>query len=69
MLWLQVTQVTMTISDEPSPNGQADWLLKEICWYYPVQKIDHQIICAGILPSDFEIEKFLSYVAADLRFR
>lgn len=54
--------------DKPSPNGQADWLLEKISWYFPLEKIDHDMIRAGVLPSGFDIEKFLSYVASASAF-
>lgn len=52
----------------PTPNGQADWLIEQINWYFPLDGIDHASASSGKLPEDFDIEKFLSYAAATSAF-
>ena len=54
---------------KPFPNGQADWLLEELQWYFPTERIDHAGIARGELPQGFDIERFLSYVAATSAFQ
>lgn len=49
---------------EPSPNGMADWLLEELNWYFPLASFNHADIRLGSIPVDFDLEKFLSLVAA-----
>lgn len=52
-----------------SPHGQAEWLLEELQWYFPLDNISHEGIRKGVLPSDFDIERFLSYVASTSAFQ
>lgn len=54
---------------KPFPRGQADWLLEELQWYFPTEKIDHEGIERGDSPPGFDIERFLSYVAATSAFQ
>lgn len=49
---------------KPYPNGQGDWLVDELQWYFPLEAIDHGSIRRGSLPQGFDIEKFLSYAAS-----
>lgn len=52
----------------PTPNGQADWLVEQLNWYFPLDGIDHASVSSGKLPKDFDIEKFISYAAATSAF-
>jgi hypothetical protein len=50
-------------------HGQAAWLLEQLKWYFPLDKFTHSSIRRGKLPAEFDIEKFLSYVAATSAFQ
>jgi len=52
-------------SDEVSEFGQADWLLEELQFYYPLANFSHELILNDQLPKDFDIEKFISYVSVE----
>jgi hypothetical protein len=58
----------LSLEKGDSPNGQADWLVEQLKWYFPLDEIDHDSIAAGKLPKNFDIENFLSYAAASSAF-
>lgn len=51
--------------DYQYPNGQADWLLEELQFYYPVDNITHHKIKTKELSKQIDIENFISYVAVE----
>lgn len=53
----------------PSPNGQADWLLEQLQWYFPLDNFSHEAIHNSAFPRGFDVEKFLSYVASTSAFK
>lgn len=52
-------------SDENTPFGQADWLLEQLQFYYPLANFSHENILNEKLPKDFDLEKFISYVSVE----
>jgi len=52
----------------PTPKGQADWLVEQLKWYFPLDKIGHASIEKGLLPKNFDLEEFLSYAVASSAF-
>jgi len=47
-----------------APHGMADWLVEVLDWYYPTAGIDHNAIESGSALESFDLEEFLSFVAA-----
>ena len=52
----------------PYSWGQAEWLLEELQFYYPTLDFSHKSIASGTIPAGFDIEQFMSYVAAESAF-
>jgi hypothetical protein len=48
----------------PYPRGQADWLLQELRFYFPLEEFSHEQIQNEEFSENFDIEKFLSYACA-----
>lgn len=42
--------------------GQAETLLERLRFYYPLASFSHEMILRGDVPSEFDLEKFLTYV-------
>lgn len=53
----------------PAPRGMADWLLERIDWYYPTAAVDHAAIESDAALERFDLEEFLSLVAATSAMR
>lgn len=49
---------------KPALRGMADWLVETLNWYYPTAGIDHKGIESGAAAKTFNLEEFLSFVAA-----
>jgi hypothetical protein len=47
-----------------APHGMADWLVDALNWYYPTAHLDHGAIASGDALKRFNLEEFLSFVAA-----
>ena len=45
----------------PYPEGQAEFLLEQLRYYFPLNRFSHKKIRDGMYPKNFDIEKFLSY--------
>ena len=48
--------------------GQGTYLIKQLRYFFPLKRFTHENINKGIYPSDFDIEKFISYAYAKSAF-
>jgi hypothetical protein len=48
----------------PAAHGMADWLVQVLDWYYPLHGITHESIRSDGFAARFDLEEFLSFVAA-----
>lgn len=48
----------------PYKKGEAEWLLQELSFYFPLLKFSHEKIEQGEIFEGFDIERFLSYALA-----
>ena len=62
-----VLKLTHDIAQTKSWDGQkhlSEWLLKKLCFYFPLEGFSHEKIQNGKVSKKFDIEKFISYVSA-----
>ncbi len=51
--------------DESTPYGQADWLLDQLKFYYPLSNFSHEMIENEEYPNNFDLEEFISFISVE----